>query len=146
METDDPTHPKVTLTVTANVVVDLDFENSQLRFRDAKVGEEAVQVTPFIEKVPGSARFGDIASQSEYILARIVKMDDGRQGLEVKVTPNVAGHLGAKIEVALVEPEPKKLTVFVTGNAIGDIRAVPGVLSMNISPGATQAKGCMPSG
>lgn len=141
VETDDPAHPELVLTVSANVLVDLDFENPSLRFTNLVVGEETALTTAFIAKDPDAVRFADVTSSSKRVTARIVEMDDGRRGLEVKVEPELAGRLLAKIEVGLVEPEKKTLAVEVVGSVAGNIRATPGVLSIDIAPGATEAVG-----
>jgi hypothetical protein len=124
------------------VIVELDLESSSLRFEDIPVGDEAVKTVPFIAKDPAGVRFGQVTVAEEGVSAKMVKSPQGAGwSLEVRIRPRTIGHVAAKIEVEILEPETKKVTLFCTANATGDIRAMPEVLTITRKPGDPQATG-----
>jgi hypothetical protein len=125
VETDDPENARIILTITANVLVELDFEVNQIRLKDIEVGKEQIQTIAFVAKEPSKVKFGEVKSSNEEARVKMVKGADGAWSLEVKFTPTKVGHATAKIEVTLTEPEPKTLVVFLTSTVRGDIRAMP---------------------
>lgn len=125
------------LTVTANVLVNLDLERKHARFYDIKMGEEKTQQIPFLAKDSGGVRFGEVTSSSEDFSGRMVAetTETGTAwSLVVTSKPSAVGHISGKLEVELLEPERKTLVVFATAKARGDIKVLPDSLSIRRKP------------
>jgi len=134
VETDDPANPKLQLTLSATVVVNLDFENLQLRFQDAQVGERRVERVRFVAEKPDAVKFGKVTCTGPGIQARMVQETEQGQTvwyLEVELRPSMAGHVGGTVEVELLEPEPKTLKIYATASVIGDVRVTPQVMVLH---------------
>lgn len=133
VETDDPKNARVTLTVSANVLVDLDFERTHLRFTKMKLGDENVQVMGILAKNPGAVVFGEVTSTLEGLEAKLIKGEKegaAAWSLELRYRANTVGKNMGRVELKVLKPEDKVLSLNVSAQVEGDIKAVPGVLSL----------------
>jgi len=133
VETDDPKNARVTLTVSANVLVDLDFERTHLRFTKMKPGDENVQVMGILAKNPGAVVFGEVTSTLEGLEAKLIKGEKegtAAWSLELRYKANTVGKNMGRVELKVLKPEDKVLSLNVSVQVEGNIKAVPSVLSL----------------
>lgn len=140
VETDDPDNARIVLTVQANVLVELDLQTNQIRYKDIAIGEEKIQKIVFLTKDPSAVKFGEVKSSKKGVKAAMVRGDDASWVLEVKYKPKEVGHFTAKIDVELLEPQKKTLTAFLTANVRGDIKTLPNIVSIQKGLEGVQTK------
>lgn len=144
VETDDPAYERTVLTVKANVVVDLDFERPHLRFPTITIGEESVQVVPILAADPASLVFGPIKSKLPGLKTKLVKEEkDGKPAysLELRYKPAAVANISDTVELSVLKPEERVLTLNVSAFVQGDIKASPSILSLRKTEGAGPVEG-----
>jgi hypothetical protein len=144
VETDDPAYERTVLTVKANVVVDLDFDRPHLRFPTIMIGEESVQVVPILAANPSSLAFGPIKSNLPGLKVKLVKEEkDGKPAysLELRYKPKAVANVSDTVELSVLKPEERVLTLNVSAFVQGDIKASPSILSLRKTEGAEVVEG-----
>lgn len=132
VETDDPAEPRVTLTVNANVVVDLDLEVPTVVL-PVKVGEEQVRLVKVLAKDPARVQLGEVHSDLKEVTARLVRETENGvpvHKLEVKAKPRTIGQLAGRVTVKVLQPRQVELALAVNVQATGDISIQPTRLTL----------------
>ena len=118
VQTDHPDYAKVSLKVTVEVVVDLDFATPHVMFQNIAVGDRNEQEIQFVAADPGSVKFGDVSASGEGVKAKMSRTGTGASTawvLRVVLSPKTAGPVSGNIQVALLEPEKKDLQILYSG-------------------------------
>jgi hypothetical protein len=133
VETDDPVTPKITLTVTANIVVDVDFERPSLGFPSLKIGEQTSSAMPILAKDPAGLELGEVTNDIPGLAARLVKGEkEGKPSwsLDVSFKPEKVGNVSGTVKLQVKKPKETELILRITGRVEGNIKATPPVISL----------------
>jgi hypothetical protein len=144
VETDDPAHASTVLTVSANVIVDLDFERNFVRFPTTRMGEETSQAMPILAANPEALAFGAVTSTVDGVTGSVLKEEaDGKTvfSLQLYFKPKTIGSIAGQVDLRVLKPEEKTLSLNVTGTVEGDIQALPTFVSLRKLEGGTAPEG-----
>ena len=133
VETNDPDTPRLSIPMSVNVIVDLDFERPYVRFPPTSLGEEETMTMNILAKDPAAVTFGEVSCSVESMKAKVIREDkDGapRWKLELVYKPAVTGRISGNVEVKVLKPEEKVLTLSVSADVEGDIRVLPRALTI----------------
>jgi len=129
VETDDSNLPRATLTLSANVVVDLGFERDFLALSGVRRGEAKTEKVRVLAKEPEKLKFGPVKTDVEGLTTKLVSEPgpDGKPGwtLDVNYKPTKIGDFSGTVSVETTAPTPKTLTLNVRAKVEGDIRLEP---------------------
>ncbi len=136
MESSDPVNPKVRLKVNANVVVELGFERSYLRFPNIKKGESLTQRMKVLAKNPKGLKLSNLEVSLEGASAKIVKEKDDKGVMqtyvEVTVKGTKIGNQTGRVSMKTNNPKVKELTLRFNVAVEGEIQVVPRRLTLRI--------------
>jgi len=127
--------------VSANIVVDVDFERSYLSFPAIKVGETSNQVMAILAKDPSSLVFGKVTTNVPGLEAKLVKGENEGKvtwSLNAKFRGDKVGVYNGTINVEVTKPVEKELHLSVSARVEGDIQVSPPVLSLRKTSDNTQ--------
>ena len=139
VEVDDPAQPRLLLKVKANVVVELGFARTNLRFGAARVGQVTKQKVDLLVNTDKPVKFGEVSSTLEGMSAKLMtgppktKDDKPTHALEVSFEPKKIGRINGTISLATDHPKYHSLSLRVYGEVRGDISANPSRVTMNTS-------------
>ncbi len=129
VETNDPKNPKTKLTVSGNILVELDFDQPYLRFAGLKVGTEKKQTVKILAKEPEKLELGEVTTDVEGVTAEVVKStgENGKPSYSLLVTfvPKKAGRFTGAIMVKTNHPKASELKLRMGGEVDGDITMKP---------------------
>ena len=143
VEVDDPAQPRLLLKVKANVVVELGFTRTSLRFGSARVGQLTKQKVDLLQNTKKPVKLGEVSSTVEGMSAVLMtgppKTKDGGQkhALEVSFEPKKIGRINGTITLATDHPKYPSLSLRVYGEVRGDISANPSRVTINMSRALT---------
>jgi hypothetical protein len=143
VETDDPVEPNITLTLSANVVVEVDFERPFLRIQNAKKGAESVQTVQILSKSPETLEFGEVNSEVKGLVPKLIKAEkDGKisWSLEIRFKPDAIGEFSGSVTVKVKKPKETVLTLNMSGRVEGDIWFNPISLTIFKDQGTPEKK------
>jgi hypothetical protein len=144
VETDDPAHASTVLTVSANVIVDLDFERNFVRFPTTRMGEQTSQAMPILAVNPEALAFGKVTSTVDGVTGNVLREEaDGKPvwSLQLYFKPKTIGSIAGQVDVKVLKPEEKTLSLNVTGVVEGDIKALPTFVSLRKLENGTAPEG-----
>jgi len=133
VETDDPARASTVLMVSANVIVDLDFERNFVRFPTTRMGEQTSQAMPILAANPEGLAFGEVTSTVDGVTGSVLKETaDGKTvfSLQLYFKPKTIGSIAGQVDLRVLKPEEKTLSLNVTGVVEGDIKALPTFVSL----------------
>ena len=133
VETNDPDTPRLSIPMSVNVIVSLDFERPYLRFPAVSLGVEKTMTMNILAKDPAAVEFGKVTCSVETMKAKVVREEkDGkpRWKLELSFKPTATGRISGNVEVKALKPEEKVLILSVSADVEGDIRVLPRALTI----------------
>ncbi len=134
--TNDPVKPKVSLTITANVVREIITKPQWINFGNISKGETG---TKTIELSPGTGLNLDVTgveSNSPYVTASYKKHENGKNYIIEATTKSNApiGRIKGRLTVTNNSTKQKKLFIAFSGKITGDVIVSRAVLSYGIIP------------
>ncbi|MFH1435423.1 MAG: hypothetical protein ABIJ56_06875 [Pseudomonadota bacterium] len=133
VETNDPDNPRLSIPMSVNVIVGLDFERPYLRFPAISLGQETTMTMNILAKDPAAVTFGKVTCSVESMKAKVVREDKegaSQWKLEVTYKPTATGRISGDVEVNVLKPEEKVLTLSVSADVEGDISVMPRALTI----------------
>ena len=129
VETNDPTEPNKRLTVSALVEVEVDLEKRYVYVRTLDQGAKHSERIPILAKDPASLEITDITSAIPGVSGRVVKETTAegkpRHVLEVTIDAKEVGRLNGTLDMTTNHPKAPKLSLRISGEVVGNIRATP---------------------
>ena len=115
--------------ISANVIVELDFEKNYLSFTGLRVGETQTKSLRIIAKDSANLKLGKPETEAPGVKAKIVR-EAGKDGkpayrIDVSMTPEKAGPVRGEIKVSANHPKKKELKLRLSGRVTGDIALSP---------------------
>jgi hypothetical protein len=142
VESDDPKQPRLRLTVSANIVIELGFERPQVRFDKARVGKPVVQRAPIIGKLASGITLSEVTSDLKGLKVKLVpakaRPGAAAQELELTFTPEKVGTVNGAVRVKTSHQRFPELRLRVYGKVLGDLEVQPDRLVL--SPGDAKDK------
>ncbi len=123
----------------ANVIVELGFARTSLRFGAARVGHVSKQRVDVLVNTAEPVKFGEVTSTLEGMSAELREAPPAAKGgekkrvLEVSYDPKKLGRINGTVSVATDHPKHPTLTLRVYGEVRGDISAHPSRVTINLS-------------
>jgi len=143
VESDDSKNPRMKLKMTGNVIVDMDFATTHMRFARIKVGEKSTKSVDLLLKDPKSVKFGKPTCDVEGTTAKVVSKKDSKgnlaYALEVDFVAKKAGRMRGNLTLPIVGKD-KKLNLTISAKVDGDISLSPERLSLWKNMPETMAK------
>ena len=129
MESNDPTSPRLRLTVSANIVVELGFEHQQARFDKVRQGKPSVQRVSVIGALAPEVTLTEVITDVPGLTAKLVPGKAGpnraAQDLELTLTPDTIGEVRGAVRVKTSHTRFPELSLRVMGKVIGDLEVQP---------------------
>lgn len=121
--TDDPVEPNLSLTVNANLVVELELEAATLQLPPLQVGREHIQEVRVLARDSKLLAFGAVTSDLEGVTGTMVQhgtADAPAWVLQLRAKPTTVRTAWGHVNVVVKAPKPRHLALPVHLAVTGD--------------------------
>lgn len=126
----DPDQPKVQLSITGNILVEVEITPRYLNFGTIKKGEERSGSVKVRFPSDPTLRVTKVKSLSKGIHAKQVSTKSGETEIKIWVDKDVPiGRLSGRVQISTTSPNKSTDTIIVVASVQGEIIAQPSVLS-----------------
>lgn len=136
VQTDDPDNPNITLKISGTIVAEVMMEPRSVNFGNIKSGEEAVREVT-LSFAPGKTiSIKDLSSTSAFFKVETQPLDEGEEGVVVRITADRALPIGRNTERITILTSSERmgtLQIPVYAFVQGDIAISPQILSFRKS-------------
>jgi len=138
VNTNDPEHPVVKLTIKANVIASINLEPSNLNFGEVEAGKAKTLKATVWLRDDLKATVTNVESNNEHVTAKLLPKPDekGRRVIEVTVSKDAPpGPLHSVITVNTSAGDKQKARLTTRANVMGDLTFEPRALNLRAGTG-----------